>query len=222
MPNLLWFEWERDVDGYRIEKLKPGEAPEYESEAERKLGCLVPIGRAALRYRPLDECPGMFMEFARCKQTPDEAADSIALLLQTWEFIQFREIFLRNPVVAWRLPAHVKANLSSGTPVDNYVGAERACYLFGNLASEGVVSLQHVNIGLRLIAVRVYRTHTIGNGQSVLGAQSVNKECSCAVQGWTALPSGLHTLARYFSAFCTKATIAVSVKTRRVIILQPF
>ena len=82
MPNLLWFEWERDVDGYRIEELKPGEAPEY--EIERNRGCLVPIGRAALRYRPLDECPGMFMEFARCKQTPESAktfADKYGLLV---------------------------------------------------------------------------------------------------------------------------------------------
>ena len=84
MPNLLWFEWERDVDGYRIEELKSGEAPEYKYETERKLGCLVPIGRAALRYRPLDECPGMFMEFARCEQTPESAkafADKYGLLV---------------------------------------------------------------------------------------------------------------------------------------------
>ena len=38
MPNLLWFEWEKDVDGYRFEELKPGEAPEYEYEPERELG----------------------------------------------------------------------------------------------------------------------------------------------------------------------------------------
>ena len=59
MPNLLWFEWEKDVDGYRIEELEPEDA----AGKEGKTPHLVSIGRAALRYRPLDEHPGMFMEF---------------------------------------------------------------------------------------------------------------------------------------------------------------
>lgn len=69
MPNLLWFEWEKDVDGYRIEELEP----EDDAGEKGKTLHLLSIGRAALRYHPLDEYPGMFKEFAHCGETPENA-----------------------------------------------------------------------------------------------------------------------------------------------------
>lgn len=120
MPNLLWFEWERDADGYEIVELGPdirdlGDTIESVSGAKVRLDeeslspevarlvnrirhpglglapekempqiFLVARGNATLRYRPLDQYPGLFREFADLDQTPESAktfADKYGLLL---------------------------------------------------------------------------------------------------------------------------------------------
>ena len=71
MPNLLWFEWERDLDGYRIVSLKAKDVGDVEKgdDSEETIEYFVPIGRRTIRYRPLEEHPALFMEFAQLSQS---------------------------------------------------------------------------------------------------------------------------------------------------------
>lgn len=69
MPNLLWFEWGRDRDGYNVEEQERWRATHDTADF------LIPIGRATLRYHPLEEFPALFREFACNKHTPQDAID---------------------------------------------------------------------------------------------------------------------------------------------------
>lgn len=62
MPNLIWLEWEKDTSGHMLE-----EAPAPVGaigEPERNTLWLRPKGGDRLTYRPLDQYPALFMEFA--------------------------------------------------------------------------------------------------------------------------------------------------------------
>lgn len=99
MPNLLWFEWKRAADGYSVEEFNPDEvdwdvgytedghlklkegaslsmeilvllAKGWISFAKKKSKLLMPIGRTTQSYRPLDEYPVLFREFADTACSP--------------------------------------------------------------------------------------------------------------------------------------------------------
>ena len=53
MPNLLRLRWERDPDGYHVQGIR-----------------LVAVGDRVLIYKPLDEYPALFREFADLKCSP--------------------------------------------------------------------------------------------------------------------------------------------------------
>ena len=71
MPNLISLEWEKDADGYRIvsRKAKDGGDMEQGDDPEETIEYFLPIGRSTIRYRPLDDHPALFMEFAQLSQS---------------------------------------------------------------------------------------------------------------------------------------------------------
>lgn len=80
MPDLIEFEWERAVDGYEIVRPKPrkrasGVRPKPrrgETTLTSRTGTeLKPRSDKVINYRPLDERPALFREFADLEQTPE-------------------------------------------------------------------------------------------------------------------------------------------------------
>ncbi len=90
MPELLFFEWERDHDGYRLVNradvvhpaprdtslvYTPPRHMRFEriavQPAARLDRVLIPIGRRTLTYRPLEENKALFRQFADTTPSPD-------------------------------------------------------------------------------------------------------------------------------------------------------
>ena len=68
MADLIFFEWERDKQGYGI-ATAPNRYPgsTYNDPPGRYL---MPGGTASERYRPLEDFPGLFIEFAALEPSP--------------------------------------------------------------------------------------------------------------------------------------------------------
>ena len=89
MPNLLWLEWEKAADGYRIEGPEPDFLePEEGEEWDEDDAYLMPNSDKIVSYRPLEQHPALFMEFAHTEQTPEGVkafADKYGLLSERRE-----------------------------------------------------------------------------------------------------------------------------------------
>ncbi len=81
MPNLVRLEWFRDGDGYECKKFSSiDEMASYVTADAQRLEkywrsegdstFIVPKGGRKLRYRPSDQYPGLFREFADAQPTP--------------------------------------------------------------------------------------------------------------------------------------------------------
>ena len=87
MPGLLWLEWWRCPSGYRICEPEPDF---FDSEEDQEVDegdfFLEVEDDETVSYRPMEEFPGLFMEFAETEQTPDGVkgfADKFGLLWET-------------------------------------------------------------------------------------------------------------------------------------------
>lgn len=87
MPGRLWLEWERAAKGYRICEPEPYF---FETQEDREVDdesfFLAPKDDEIVTYRPMDQFPGLFMEFAHTEQTLDGLkgfADKFGLLQRT-------------------------------------------------------------------------------------------------------------------------------------------
>ncbi len=75
MADLIFLEWERDKDGYGIAKA-PNRFPGPTWNDPPGPGeYLMPGGRASERYRPLEDFPGLFIEFAALEPSPRGAVE---------------------------------------------------------------------------------------------------------------------------------------------------
>jgi hypothetical protein len=71
VPNLLWFEWQVDPNGYRFESTdqKTWRDPPEPHEPERLI--LVPDGFQSTRYHPLADHTALFRNFADVDPSPE-------------------------------------------------------------------------------------------------------------------------------------------------------
>ena len=71
MPTFLWLEWQRASNGYQIcESLSDAFSNFVDGLPEEENLFLGPVDDEIVIYRPAEDSPGLFMEFAHIEPTP--------------------------------------------------------------------------------------------------------------------------------------------------------
>lgn len=201
MPNLIDFEWGRAADGYEIVWPKPKAAGEKRGTRiiTGDVGpTLEPKSDRTIRYRPLDEHPALFKEFAELDSSPEailEFANKYGLLNDDGPPCRLWNdgiITLKAAVILWERGAE-----------EPFIQAWNATKL-GQISIKLVCRGQKETPGLAMVPSSLESAMYIQLAQAITGNRGLQRCLWCATWFLFGAGTGRRKSAHYCSDHCRK------------------